>query len=60
MKNSSHIPTEPFEKQHYKKRYLERRLVEQDADKQIKEFDVRVLQTNKMPHPQDLDQEGYL
>ena len=38
MKNSSHVPTESFEKQHYKRRYLDRKLAEQDADNQIKEF----------------------
>ena len=38
MKNNNHNPIDNHERQHYKKKYLERRLQEEDADKQIKEF----------------------
>ena len=38
MKRSTHIPTESFEKQSYKRSYIQRRYDELDADKEIKEY----------------------
>lgn len=38
MKNSSHIPTEPIEKQHFKKNYLERKLQEKEAENEIRKY----------------------
>lgn len=38
MKRSSHNPVEPIEKQHFKKKFLERKLQEQDADREIKTY----------------------
>jgi hypothetical protein len=38
MKNNTHDYTEPVDKQHYKKRYLLRKLEEQEADKLIKTY----------------------
>jgi hypothetical protein len=38
MKREEHNPMEPVDKQHYKKRYLLRKLEEQEADKLIKTY----------------------
>ena len=38
MKNNTHSQFDNREKQHYKKKYLERRLQEEDAEKEIYEF----------------------
>jgi hypothetical protein len=38
MKNSSHNPVESIEKQHFKKKFLERKLQEEDANEQIKTY----------------------
>jgi hypothetical protein len=35
MKKEHHNPMEPADKQHYKKRYLVRKLEEQEAEKEI-------------------------
>jgi hypothetical protein len=38
MKNENHNPLDSLERQHYKKRYLLRKLEEQEADKLIKTY----------------------
>jgi hypothetical protein len=38
MKKRTHIPVESYEKQTFKKKFLERQLQDEDADKQIKEY----------------------
>lgn len=38
MKNTTHNLYEPVERQHYKKRYLQRRLEEEDAKREIKNY----------------------
>ena len=38
MKKRTHINTESVEKQSYKLRYLKRKIEEQEADEQIKDF----------------------
>lgn len=38
MKKSTHVPTDSVERQHYKKKYLERVLEEQDAEREIKQY----------------------
>lgn len=38
MKNTSHNPTESIEQQHYKKRYLTRKLQEEEADDAIRQY----------------------
>jgi hypothetical protein len=39
MKKTTHDLTEPMDKQHYKKRYLVRKIEEQEAEKELREFD---------------------
>jgi hypothetical protein len=38
MKNTNHNLTEPIEQQHYKKRYLARKLQEEEAEDAIRRF----------------------
>ena len=38
MKDTTHNLYEPVERQHYKKRYLQRRLEEEDAKREIKNY----------------------
>lgn len=38
MKRFTHIPTDSYEKQSYKKRYVQRKLAEEDAEREIKEY----------------------
>jgi hypothetical protein len=38
MKNTSHNPVESFEQQHYKKRYLARKLQEEEAKDAIRQY----------------------
>lgn len=54
MKRSSHNPVEPIEKQHFKKKFLERKLQEQDANKQIKTYDHRT-EASPLPLPEASD-----
>jgi hypothetical protein len=39
MKKSTHNHYETLERQQYKKKYLQRRLEEEDADRQIQEYE---------------------
>jgi hypothetical protein len=55
LKNNTHDYTEPADKQHYKRRYLLRKLEEAEAEKQIKTFN------NDREHDQtDGDKDGTL
>ena len=38
MKNTNHNLTEPIEQQHYKKRYLARKLQEEEAEHAIRQY----------------------
>lgn len=38
MKNTTHNPVESIEQQHYKKRYLTRKLQEEEAENAIRHF----------------------
>lgn len=38
MKKRTHIPVEPLEKQNFKKKFLERKMQDQDAEQQIRQF----------------------
>lgn len=38
MKNTNHNPVEPIEQQHYKKRYLARKLQEEEAEDAIRQY----------------------
>jgi hypothetical protein len=38
MKTTSHNPVEPIEQQHYKKRYLTRKLQEEEAENAIRQY----------------------
>jgi len=38
MKNTNHNPVEPIEQQHYKKRYLARKLQEEEAENAIRQY----------------------
>ena len=38
MKNTNHNPVEPIEQQHYKKRYLARKLQEEEAEHAIRQY----------------------
>ena len=38
MKNTSHNPVESIEQQHYKKRYLTRKLQEEEAEDAIRQY----------------------
>ena len=39
MKKTNHNPVEPIEQQHYKKRYLARKLQEEEAEDAIRRYD---------------------
>lgn len=51
MKKSTHKSTESIEEQHFKKKFLERKLQEKDADKQIKEY-----RPEEVSYPQPMDE----
>lgn len=53
MKKTTHNLYEPVEHQHYKKKYIARKLEERDADKQINEFTYEP--TNEVPHTSTVD-----
>ncbi len=55
MKKSSHNISEPIEKQQFKKKYIERQLEEKDAERQIREYKKKVLQTDEMSDPSSVD-----
>lgn len=38
MKNRTHIPVDPYEKQSFKKKFLERKMQDDDAQKQIRDY----------------------
>ena len=38
MKKTTHNPSESIEDQHFKKKFLERKLQEKDAEQQIKDY----------------------
>ena len=59
MKKSSHIPTEPVERQHYKKNYLERKLQEKDAENEIRNYSY-TTESASLPEAPDVDEEGKL
>jgi hypothetical protein len=52
MKKEQHNPMEPIEKQHFKKRYLVRKIQEQEAEKEVKDF-----QQHEEDIPNDLQSE---
>ena len=58
MKNSNHNLFEAVEKQHYKKKYLERKLDERTADEEIRTFTYR--STGEVSETPSLDEEGHL
>lgn len=60
MKNSSHIPTESIENQHYKKKYLERKLQEKEAENEIRNYSHALLQSIPLPEAPNVDEEGKL
>ena len=49
MKKEYHNPLEPIDKQHYKKRYLVRKILEQDAEQQIEEFNGETQERPTLP-----------
>lgn len=55
MKNTSHNPVESIEQQHYKKRYLARKLQEEEAEDAIRRYNHeeagRSEEEQAMPYP---------
>jgi len=51
MKKESHDLTEPVDKRQYKKRYLVRKIQEQEAEKEVKEFQPEDLDGMEDRHP---------
>lgn len=55
MKNTSHNPLESIEQQHYKKRYLTRKLQEEEAEDAIRQYNhdeaSRSEEEQAMPNP---------
>ena len=49
MKKEYHNPLEPIDKQSYKKRYLVRKILEQDAEQQIEEFNGETPERPALP-----------
>jgi hypothetical protein len=54
MKKTTHNLYAPVEQQHYKKKYLARKLEEREADKQIDEFTYE--QSDEMPYSSSMDE----
>jgi hypothetical protein len=48
---------ESFEKQSYKKRYVQRKLEEREAEKQIKEYEQASKRPEEMPDTSPMDDE---
>ncbi|CAB4132855.1 hypothetical protein UFOVP249_51 [uncultured Caudovirales phage] len=59
MKTSSHIPTEPVERQHFKKSYLERKLQEKEAENEIRNYTYSA-ESETLPKAPDVDEAGKL
>jgi hypothetical protein len=49
LKKTTHDLYEPVDKQQYKKRYLVRKIQEQDAEKQIEEFNGETQERPTLP-----------
>lgn len=61
MKNNNKNLYEPPAEQHYKKRYLARKLEEKEADTEIREFhDSRTTPSSTLYEAQDMEEEGGL
>jgi hypothetical protein len=63
MKKQTHNISDPVEKQHYKKKYLERKLQEREANKEIKVYDetttnIDTSQSLYMQKAQTVDAKG--
>ena len=54
MKKSTHNQSEPPEKQHFKKSYLQRKLEEKEADDEIKAYE----RSKEMSETPDVDEKG--
>ena len=54
MKKRTHIPVESYEKQTFKKKFLERQLQDDDAEKQIREYQHTDNQSIQMPEASDV------
>jgi len=55
MKKSTHNHYESVEKQHYKKKYLERKLDERAAEREIRTYSY--IPTSEVPEAPDVDEE---
>lgn len=51
MKKTTHKPTCSIEEQHFKKKFLERKLQEKDAERQIKNY-----RPEEVSHSQSMDE----
>lgn len=51
MKNTTHNPTESIEQQHYKKRYLTRKLQEEEAKDAIRRYNHEEVSTGTEESP---------
>jgi hypothetical protein len=60
MKNRTHIPVESYEKQHFKKKFLERQLQDEDAAKQIREYKHETEENSSMREASDVAQKREL
>jgi hypothetical protein len=56
MKKRSHIPVDPYEKQNFKKKFLERKLQDEDAKQQIRQYaNDGQAPSPPMPDPRDVE-----
>lgn len=54
MKKRTHIPVDSYEKQSFKKKFLERQMQDDDAEKQIREYTHTDHQPLQVPEAQDV------
>jgi hypothetical protein len=56
MKKRSHIPVDPYEKQNFKKKFLERKLQDEDAKQQIRQYaNDGQAPSSPLPDPRDVE-----
>lgn len=60
MKLSTHDPFVPPERQHYKKKYIVRRLEEKEAEDEIRAAKSSSKLPENLPAPPSMDEEGRL
>ena len=60
MKKRTHIPVDPYERQNFKKKFLERQLQDEDAAKQIREYRHETEEDSSMRETSDVAQKREL